>query len=216
MGGPGGPAAKVEKIVSKEAIIQAVAGWGEDLSPNAIEVYVSRLRSKLEPAGIKIRTVRGFGYMLEEFKPAAPLGSPRAASAHTCCACCCRRSRRCSRSGPWSRTTRRASLTTEAYDPALVDIGIALGAHIQSRDQRISFRPAGRGRAGAAHRSPRPHLLPRAQPSGVHIAGDGSARAAGREAQAYNGVVDGAAVRVVSVQAPCGGAPCTVLVAERP
>src|ERR1051325_7373098 len=62
--------AKVEKIVSKEAIIQAVAGWGEDLSPNAIEVYVSRLRSKLEPAGIKIRTVRGFGYMLEEFKAA--------------------------------------------------------------------------------------------------------------------------------------------------
>src|SRR5882724_8799836 len=61
---------KVEKIVSKEAIIQAVAGWGDDLSPNAIEVYVSRLRSKLEPAGIKIRTVRGFGYMLEEFKGA--------------------------------------------------------------------------------------------------------------------------------------------------
>ena len=60
--------AKVEKIVSKEAIIQAVAGWGDDLSPNAIEVYVSRLRSKLEPAGVRIRTVRGFGYMLEEFK----------------------------------------------------------------------------------------------------------------------------------------------------
>src|SRR6185436_10506496 len=47
--------AKVEKIVSKEAIIQAVAGWGDDLSPNAIEVYISRLRSKLEPAGIRIR-----------------------------------------------------------------------------------------------------------------------------------------------------------------
>jgi len=61
-------AARVEKIVSKEAIIQAVAGWGDDLSPNAIEVYVSRLRSKLEPAGIRIRTVRGFGYMLEEYK----------------------------------------------------------------------------------------------------------------------------------------------------
>ena len=60
--------AKVEKIVSKEAIIQAVAGWGEDLSPNAIEVYVSRLRAKLEAAGVRIRTVRGFGYMLEEFK----------------------------------------------------------------------------------------------------------------------------------------------------
>jgi two-component system OmpR family response regulator len=60
--------AKTEKIVSKESIIQAVAGLGEELSANAIEVYVSRLRSKLEPAGIKIRTVRGFGYMLEEFK----------------------------------------------------------------------------------------------------------------------------------------------------
>ncbi|HZM33862.1 MAG TPA: response regulator transcription factor [Burkholderiales bacterium] len=60
--------AKVEKIVSKEAIIQSVAGWGDDLSPNAIEVYVSRLRAKLEPAGVRIRTVRGFGYMLEEYK----------------------------------------------------------------------------------------------------------------------------------------------------
>ena len=53
-----------------ESIIQAVAGWDEELSPNAIEVYISRLRSKLERAGIRIRTVRGFGYMLEEFKAA--------------------------------------------------------------------------------------------------------------------------------------------------
>jgi len=60
--------ARVEKIVSKEAIIQSVAGWGDDLSPNAIEVYVSRLRAKLEPANVRIRTVRGFGYMLEEHK----------------------------------------------------------------------------------------------------------------------------------------------------
>ncbi|HTQ77259.1 MAG TPA: response regulator transcription factor [Burkholderiales bacterium] len=60
--------ARVERIVSKEAIIQAVSGWGEELTPNAIEVYVSRLRAKLEPAGVKIRTVRGFGYMLEEYK----------------------------------------------------------------------------------------------------------------------------------------------------
>jgi len=58
--------ARVERIVSKESIIQAVASWGDELSPNAIEVYVSRLRGKLEPAGIRIRTVRGFGYMLEE------------------------------------------------------------------------------------------------------------------------------------------------------
>jgi two-component system OmpR family response regulator len=59
--------ARVERIVSKESIIQAVASWGDELSPNAIEVYVSRLRAKLEPAGVRIRTVRGFGYMLEEY-----------------------------------------------------------------------------------------------------------------------------------------------------
>jgi two-component system OmpR family response regulator len=59
---------RVEKVVSKESIIHAVASWGEELSQNAIEVYVSRLRAKLEPAGVRIRTVRGFGYMLEEFK----------------------------------------------------------------------------------------------------------------------------------------------------
>jgi len=60
--------ARVERVVSKESIIQAVASWGDELSANAIEVYVSRLRAKLEPAGIRIRTVRGFGYMLEEFR----------------------------------------------------------------------------------------------------------------------------------------------------
>ena len=37
----------------------------ETLSPNAIEVYVSRLRTKIEEAGVCIRTVRGFGYMWE-------------------------------------------------------------------------------------------------------------------------------------------------------
>jgi two-component system OmpR family response regulator len=63
--------AKVEKVVSKESIIRAITSWQEELSPNAIEVYISRLRAKLEPAGIRIRTVRGFGYMLEEFQESA-------------------------------------------------------------------------------------------------------------------------------------------------
>jgi two-component system, OmpR family, response regulator len=62
---------KAEKIVSKDSIIHWVAGWDDRLSQNAIEVYVSRLRAKLDPAGICIRTVRGFGYMLEEFRAAA-------------------------------------------------------------------------------------------------------------------------------------------------
>lgn len=58
--------ARADKVVAKEQILQAIAGWDESISENAIEVYVSRLRSKLESAGVRIRTVRGFGYMLEE------------------------------------------------------------------------------------------------------------------------------------------------------
>ena len=52
---------------AKELIIQEIAGWSGELTLNAVEVYVSRLRAKLEPAGIRIRTVRGFGYMIEAF-----------------------------------------------------------------------------------------------------------------------------------------------------
>ena len=51
--------------LSKERIVQSLSSWDEKLSHNAIEVYVSRLRAKLEPAGVIIRTVRGFGYLLE-------------------------------------------------------------------------------------------------------------------------------------------------------
>ena len=39
-----------------------------DGSSNALEVYVSRLRPRLESAGVLIRTVRGFGYRLEQLK----------------------------------------------------------------------------------------------------------------------------------------------------
>lgn len=57
--------ARVGKVVSKEQILQGIAGWDESLSENAIEVYVSRLRTKIEPGGVRIRTIRGFGYLLE-------------------------------------------------------------------------------------------------------------------------------------------------------
>ncbi len=53
------------QVLSKEKILQAVCNWDENISPNAIEVYMSRLRVKLEPAGVHIRTIRGFGYLLE-------------------------------------------------------------------------------------------------------------------------------------------------------
>ena len=54
------------RVVSKEQIADQLTGWGEEVGPNAIEVYVHRLRKKLEPARVKIRTVRGLGYMLEK------------------------------------------------------------------------------------------------------------------------------------------------------
>jgi DNA-binding response OmpR family regulator len=57
---------RVGKVVSKEHILQSISTWDSELTLNAIEVYVSRLRGKLEPSGIFIRTIRGFGYRLEE------------------------------------------------------------------------------------------------------------------------------------------------------
>jgi DNA-binding response OmpR family regulator len=57
---------RVGQVASKKSIIQAVAGLESELTPSAIEICVSRLRAKLEPAGIKIRTARGFGYVIEE------------------------------------------------------------------------------------------------------------------------------------------------------
>jgi two-component system OmpR family response regulator len=59
---------RVGQVASKKSIIQAVVGLHSELTPSAIEICVSRLRAKLEPAGIKIRTARGFGYVLEEVK----------------------------------------------------------------------------------------------------------------------------------------------------
>jgi two-component system OmpR family response regulator len=56
---------QVGRVVSKQQIIEAILPWGDDLTTNAVEVYVSRLRLKLADAGIEIRTIRGFGYMLE-------------------------------------------------------------------------------------------------------------------------------------------------------
>jgi two-component system OmpR family response regulator len=58
-----------EKIISKEKLIQAITSWDQELSANAIEAYVHRLRTKLQDCDIVIRTVRGLGYMLSEGKP---------------------------------------------------------------------------------------------------------------------------------------------------
>lgn len=53
------------KVVTKQSIMESLAGFDEDLSPNAIEQYVSRLRKRLAPYGLTVRTARGIGYYLE-------------------------------------------------------------------------------------------------------------------------------------------------------
>mgnify|MGYP003339625381 CR=1 FL=1 len=54
------------RVVNKEQLADQIYGQGEEVGANAIEVYVHRLRKKLEPAGVVIRTIRGLGYLLEK------------------------------------------------------------------------------------------------------------------------------------------------------
>jgi two-component system OmpR family response regulator/two-component system response regulator TctD len=61
---------RLGRLVGKEQLVDHLCGWGEEVSSNAIEVYVHRLRKKLEDSGVRIVTVRGLGYCLE--KPDAP------------------------------------------------------------------------------------------------------------------------------------------------
>ncbi len=53
------------RVVSKEQLNEHLGPGAEDLAENAIEVYVSRLRRKIDGSRVNIRTVRGFGYLLE-------------------------------------------------------------------------------------------------------------------------------------------------------
>jgi len=59
------------KVVAKEAIVQSLTSLDDMLSDNAIEQYVSRLRRRLAPLGLGLRTVRGIGYLLEKAAPSA-------------------------------------------------------------------------------------------------------------------------------------------------
>ena len=54
------------RMVSKEHLVDHLCAWGEEVSTNAIEVYIHRLRKKLEAGGVKIVTIRGLGYCLEK------------------------------------------------------------------------------------------------------------------------------------------------------
>jgi two-component system OmpR family response regulator len=53
------------RVVGKDAIVQSLTSLDDNLSDNAIEQYVSRLRRRLGPHGLTLRTARGLGYLLE-------------------------------------------------------------------------------------------------------------------------------------------------------
>ncbi|MFN0300375.1 MAG: response regulator [Burkholderiales bacterium] len=54
------------RIVTKQQIVDHLYGWEEGSTSNAVEVFVYRLRRKLEASGVDIRTLRGMGYVIEK------------------------------------------------------------------------------------------------------------------------------------------------------
>jgi DNA-binding response OmpR family regulator len=56
---------KAGRVVSKESIVSTLSSWEADFSENSVEVYVHRLRKRFADLGVVIKTVRGFGYVME-------------------------------------------------------------------------------------------------------------------------------------------------------
>jgi len=54
------------KVVTKQHILDNLYGWEDVSSSNAVEVFIYRLRRKLESSGVDIRTIRGMGYLIEK------------------------------------------------------------------------------------------------------------------------------------------------------
>jgi two-component system response regulator TctD len=55
---------RLGKPVPRDTLFDKVFGLDDDVQPEAIELYVHRLRKKLEGSGVAINTLRGLGYML--------------------------------------------------------------------------------------------------------------------------------------------------------
>ncbi|MFD2844210.1 winged helix-turn-helix domain-containing protein [Paracoccus cavernae] len=56
---------KAGRVVTRDAIVQSLTSLDDELSANAIEQYTSRLRKRLAPLGLTIRSARGLGYFLD-------------------------------------------------------------------------------------------------------------------------------------------------------
>lgn len=61
----------VGRVVQKRKLEHALSEFGDEVSSNAVELAISRLRKKLEPhaCGVSLETIRGVGYMLRETTP---------------------------------------------------------------------------------------------------------------------------------------------------
>jgi two-component system response regulator TctD len=57
-------AVRAGHVVPKARLNAEVFSYDDQVAPNALEVYIARLRRKLEKSGIEIVTVRGLGYLL--------------------------------------------------------------------------------------------------------------------------------------------------------
>ena len=157
------------------------ASWGEEVSNNAIEVYVHRLRKKIEVGGVRIVTVRGLGYCLERFTDTQRRGGDgrrrligrhagrrryahRRASARSTLL-------RSSRAARTSRAPPPPPATTDGYknplrafpraelavrrDPRL-DAGAAAAAVADERDAHLPRRPVDRQRPVRPHPAAKP------------------------------------------------------------
>jgi two-component system, OmpR family, response regulator len=63
---------KAGRVVPKDQIVARLSSWEADFSENSVEVYVHRLRKRFGELGVTIRTVRGFGYVMEATEPPTP------------------------------------------------------------------------------------------------------------------------------------------------
>lgn len=56
---------RVGEVLLKARLAQQMSNWEREVGTNNVEAYVSRLRRKLAPHGVSIRTIHGLGYLME-------------------------------------------------------------------------------------------------------------------------------------------------------
>ncbi len=57
-------ASRPGRLFSKDELMDTLFGFDEGVNHNAVELYISRIRKKIEGSGVSIMTQRGMGYQL--------------------------------------------------------------------------------------------------------------------------------------------------------